>query len=160
MSFKGWLYKANYDSPELHGITLGLHELEMKGGLIVHATHLEGTRMKEFLIDDLYRGDFLEGVMAVKYPLEMMPLKVVELDRAGRVDQWIKHWWGCQPLIKLDHVGCLTQGQGSESYLWVPPSNGDGDSYVNDHRIKAQEALHVSGGGRGNTQKEWILEWG
>ena len=85
------MYKANYDSPELHGITLGLHESEMKGGLIVHATHLEGTRMKEFLIDDLYRGDFLEGVMAVKYPLEMMPLKVVELDRAGRVDQWIKH---------------------------------------------------------------------
>ena len=67
---------------------------------------------------------------------------------------------GMSTTDKIGSCGLFNSRSRFRSYLWVPPSNGDGDSYVNDHRIKAQEALHVSGGGRGNTQKEWILEWG
>ena len=58
--------------------------------------------------------------MAGKYSLGVLPLDVGALDRAGGIYQWIINWWGCQPLIKLDHVGCFTRGKGSESYIGSP----------------------------------------
>ena len=51
----------------------------------------------------------------------MLTLDVGELVRAGDLDKWIINWWGCQPLIKLDHMGWFTQDKGLEIYLWSPP---------------------------------------
>ena len=77
--------------------------------------------MKEVVIVGLYRGEFLEGVMAVKYIMEMLPLDVGALDIGIGLEQLIRNWWGCQPPIKLDYVCWFTQDQGSESYFWSPP---------------------------------------
>ena len=49
--------------------------------------------MNELVIYGLSGGDFLEGVVAVKDPLEMLPLDVGSLGRAGRLKQWILNWW-------------------------------------------------------------------
>ena len=74
MVFEGWFYKDNTTSPELHIITLGPHETEMNGNLIINVIHVGGTRMKELGIDSLSRGKLLEGVMAGQDTLEMLPL--------------------------------------------------------------------------------------
>ena len=93
----------------------------MRGYLISHVIHVVGTRMKELGIDGLSRGDFLEWVMTVKYPLGVLPLDVVALDRYFGCDKWIRYWWGCKSLIKLNHVVWFTQGHSSEGYMWSPP---------------------------------------
>ena len=103
--FEGCFYKANSDSTELHFVNLRLNEAEIKGDIIVHMIHVTGTRMKELRIDDFSRGEFLEGVMAGKDHLEMLTLDVEALNRAGGLKQLIRNWQGCQPLIKLDHLG-------------------------------------------------------
>ena len=84
--------KANSYSPELHGITLRLREEDMKVYLIVHVIHVAGTRMKELGIDGLSIGDFLEGVMAGKMPLEILPLDFLALEREGGIKKWIRNW--------------------------------------------------------------------
>ena len=65
----------------------------MKVKLTVHVIHVAGKRMNELVIYGLSGGDFLEGVVAVKDPLEMLPLDVGSLGRAGRLKQWILNWW-------------------------------------------------------------------
>ena len=77
----------------------------MKGDLIVHVIHVAGNCMKELGIDGLYIGYFPEGVMSLKYHLEMLPRYVGAWDILGGIDKWIRNWWGCQPLIKLYHMG-------------------------------------------------------
>ena len=42
--------------------------------LFLHVIHVTGTQMKELEIEVLSRGGFLEGVMAGKDPLRMLPL--------------------------------------------------------------------------------------
>ena len=59
--------------------------------------------------------------MSVKDTLDVLPMGIGALDRVGRLYQWTKHLWGCQPLMKLDHVGWFTQGHVPEGYLWSPP---------------------------------------
>ena len=92
----------------------------MRVKIIIYKIHVAGTWTKKPGIDGLFRGDFLEGVTTLKYILEMLPLDVGALDRAGGIDQWIRYWWVYQQLIKLDHVHWFTQGNGSEGYMWFP----------------------------------------
>ena len=68
MLFGVFFYEENSTSPELDGITMRLHKAEMKGDLIFHVIYVAVTCIKELGIDGLYRGEFLEGVMAGKYP--------------------------------------------------------------------------------------------
>ena len=51
----------------------------------------------------------------------MLPLDVGSLDILYGIETWIRDWWGCQTLIKLDHMGWFTQGKISENCLWSPP---------------------------------------
>ena len=76
-----------------------LHEAEMKGDLIVHVIHVTGTRMKELGIGGLSRGDLLEDVVDGKYPFSMLPLYFEALERLVGLEQWIRYWWVCHPLI-------------------------------------------------------------
>ena len=87
MMFKGFFYKANSASPEMHDITLSMDEEDTKSNLIFHVIHVTGTRIKELGIYGLYRGDFLEGIITRKYPLEMLPLDVGALDRVGGLNK-------------------------------------------------------------------------
>ena len=47
--------------------------------------HVEVTCIKGLGIDGLSGGDFLEGVLAGKYPLEMLPLYNGSMNRAGGI---------------------------------------------------------------------------
>ena len=90
MVFEGCFYKANFTSPELHDTTLRLHGVDINSDLIVHVIQVAGTWTKELVIGILSRGDLLEGVMSGKDPLEILPLEIESLDRAGVIKQWIK----------------------------------------------------------------------
>ena len=70
MVFKVFFNTDNYASPELHGITLSLHEAEMKGELIVLVTHVTDPHMKELGIDFFSRGEFLWEYNISWFPIE------------------------------------------------------------------------------------------
>ena len=68
MVFKGCFYKSNSASPELHNITLRLHEVEMKGDLHIRVIHVKVAQINELGIYCLSRVDFMKGVMDGKIP--------------------------------------------------------------------------------------------
>ena len=69
MVFNDCFYKANSTIPDLHIIILRLHEVEMRGELIVHVINVAEIQIKELVIFSLSKGDSLEVVMARKDPL-------------------------------------------------------------------------------------------
>ena len=112
MLFEGYFYKTNSASTYLHIITLRLHENDIRDDIIVYVIHVVGTLMKELGINNLSRGDLLEGVMSRKDPLEILPMDIGALDRVFEIEKRIRDWWGFKPLIKLYNVGWFTQRNG------------------------------------------------
>ena len=95
MVFESTFYKGHSKtSSKLSGIILRLRKAERDGGLVLHVIHVAGTRMKDWGVDGLSRGDLLEGMLAGKDPLSFIPLSKGANERSeGRVAQWVKSWW-------------------------------------------------------------------
>ena len=55
--FESVLYKGTLKSPLLFELVLRLHQVQMRGELILHVIHIAGTHMIEAGIDCLSRGD-------------------------------------------------------------------------------------------------------
>ena len=70
------LYKGNSNIPLLFEILLYLHQVQMKGELILHVVHIVGTRMIDPGIDGLSRGNNLGGIMRGLEPLKFLPLNI------------------------------------------------------------------------------------
>ena len=51
--FEIFFYKETSESPLLFGIVLRLHQVHMRGELILHVIHIVGTRMIEAGIDGI-----------------------------------------------------------------------------------------------------------
>ena len=64
-------YKGTSKSTLLFLLVLRLHQVQMKGELILQCVNLSGTRMIEVLIDGLYRGNNLGGLMRVLEHLQI-----------------------------------------------------------------------------------------
>jgi hypothetical protein len=123
--FEGTYYKGMSSSKKLFDLMLRLQKAQAEGSLILHVIHIAGTRMKEAGIDGLSRGDMLEGMMVGRNPLSYLPLSLNANERStGKVEEWVRGWWGAQPLLTLDAEGWFTKGQGSTSCLWMPPPTG------------------------------------
>ena len=120
--FEGTYYKGTSSSKKLFDLTLRLRKAQTMGKLILHVIHIAGTRMKEAGIDGMSRGDMLEGMMAGIDPLSFLPLGLDanEISK-GKVEEWVRSWWGTQPLLTLSPEGWFEEGQGSTPCLWMPP---------------------------------------
>ena len=71
---EGTYYKGYSVSKKLSRILLGFHEAAQRGGgVIVHVFHVAGTRMKEFGVGGLSRGDLPEGIFKGGNPLQYFP---------------------------------------------------------------------------------------
>ena len=96
--FESTYYKGYSQSRKLSDIALRLHKLQREGNLILHVVHIAGTRMKEWGVDGLSRGDLLDGMMAGKDPLSFIPLNKGADERSnGAVKRWISQWWNVWP---------------------------------------------------------------
>jgi hypothetical protein len=123
--FEGTYYKGTSSSKKLFDLTLRLRKAQTLGKLILHVIHIAGTRMKEAGIDGMSRGDMLEGMMAGIDPLSFLPLGLDANERSkGKVEEWVRSWWGTQPLLSLSPEGWFEEGQGSTPCLWMPPPAG------------------------------------
>ena len=96
--FESTYYKGYSQSRKLSGIILRLHKLQREEGLILHVVHIAGTRMKDWGVDGLSRGDLLDGMMAGKDPLSFIPLNKGADERSnGAVKSWVSEWWSAWP---------------------------------------------------------------
>ena len=124
--FENCYYKGHSGSEKLSDIILRLHLAQRSGRLILHVIHVAGTRMKDWGVDGLSRGDQLEGFLALHDPMTLVPLWETAIVRAGssQLRTWLEGWWGgwlgtTLTLLAPDHWFQLWRVPGPR--LWVPP---------------------------------------
>ena len=86
-------YKGSSSSRMLFDLVLRMRKLQMDGDLILHVTHISGTRIQACGVDALSRGNTSEGVMSSDKLLSYLPLHLSALDRSKNVLDWVKTWW-------------------------------------------------------------------
>ena len=93
--FEDCYYKGHSASKELSDIILRLYLAQRNSHPRLHVTHVAGTRMKALGVDDLSRGDYLEGFLALHDPMALVPLSKGALSRDGsqRLQAWLDGWW-------------------------------------------------------------------
>ena len=67
-------YKVTFKKPLMFELVLRLHQVYMRGELILHVIHITCTQMIEAGIDGLSRENILRGVMRGINPLQFFPL--------------------------------------------------------------------------------------
>ena len=93
--FENCYYKGHSASEKLSDIILRLHLAQRSGRLILHVIHVAGTRMKDWGVDGLSRGDQLEGFLARHDQMTLVPLWESAIVRAsGQLRTWLDGWWG------------------------------------------------------------------
>jgi len=130
-TFEFTFYRGYSTSWKLSAIILRLYQAMRDGDLILHVIHVAGTRMKEWGVDGLSRGDLLEGMMSGLDPLLFIPLSEGANERSsGKVEDWVRSWWmelegkipwGNLPLtvVTKDNLFDLHKVEGPR--LWMPP---------------------------------------
>ena len=98
---------------------------------MLHVIHVAGTRMKAWGVDGLSRADLLDGMMAGEDPLSFIPLDKGAGQRSeGRVQEWIRKWWGggegAKPalgaaLVEVTKEMMFELNTVEGARLWVPP---------------------------------------
>ena len=86
-------YKGSSSSRMLFDLVLRVRKLQMSGDLILHVTHISGTRMQMCGVDALSRGNTSEGVISGDKLLSYLLLHLSALDRSKNVLDWVKTWW-------------------------------------------------------------------
>ena len=74
-------------------LVLMLHQVQMRGELILHVIHIVGTGMIESGIDGLYRGSNLGRMTRVLNTLQFVPLDKEVVARSTKLESWIRMWW-------------------------------------------------------------------
>ena len=111
--FEGTFFRRYLSSKKLNDIIFRLHMLERKTGCILHVINLAGTHTKRAGIDGLSRGDFLEGMMAERNPLDCIPLnEEADVRENGNVEDWVQLWWND---VSGEAWYIQTQDQGSRT---------------------------------------------
>jgi hypothetical protein len=105
-------YKGNSPSRLLFELVLRLQRLEMHRNLILHITHVAGTRMMSQGTDGLSRGLFTGGVMVHQHMLSFIPLHQMAIDRCSALLPWIRDWWPVSPLKPLTPTDWYERGHG------------------------------------------------
>ena len=92
--FESVFYKGTSNPPLLFKLVLRLHQVQMRGEMILHVVHIAGTQMIEAGIDGLSRGKNLGGMMRGMNPLQFFLLDQGAVARSGKLELWIRTWWG------------------------------------------------------------------
>ena len=116
--FESVFYKEKSKSPLLFEIVLLLHQVNMRGELILHIIHITGTRMIEARIDDIYRGINLGVTMRGLKTFQFVPLDQEAVVRLAKLEPWIRTSWGdslsgLSTKYWFEHKG--------DNLLWDPP---------------------------------------
>jgi hypothetical protein len=140
-------YRGNSTSCKLFELVLRLRQLEMAGDLILHVVHVTGTRMIEAGPAGGSHGDFNQGMMAGESALQFIPLYLTALERAPKLEEWIRSWWNSElgELQSLMSEGWFTQGHGEGACLWAPqPAAADVVAEeLGEARLKRPHVMHV-----------------
>ena len=91
--FESVLYKGISKSLLLFEIVLCIHQVQMKGELIIHIVNIAGTRMIEAGIDGLYIVNNLGGVMRDMEPFQFVPLGKVYTKISDNLVPWLRYLW-------------------------------------------------------------------
>jgi hypothetical protein len=123
--FESTYYRGHSASRKLSDIILRLQLAAKEGDIILHVVHVAGTRMKEWGVDGLSRGDMLEGMMVGKDPLSFIPLDKGAGERSqDKLEDWIRSWWDKawpQPLVTLTKEMWFELRDLAAPRLWMPP---------------------------------------
>ncbi len=128
---EGAYYKGNSPSRLLFELVLRLRQLEMHSNLLLHVTHVTGSRMINQGTDGLSRGLFAGGILMDQNMLSYIPLHQAALDRSTTLCAWITEWWPCTPLIPLTPADWYERGHGLQggsydaSGVWLPQENSE-----------------------------------
>jgi hypothetical protein len=128
---EGAYYKGNSPSRLLFELVLRLRQLEMHSNLLLHVTHVAGSRMINQGTDGLSRGLFAGGILMDQNMLSYIPLHQAALDRSTTLCAWITEWWPCTPLIPLTPADWYERGHGLQggsydaSGVWLPQENSE-----------------------------------
>ena len=115
-------YKGSSSSRMLFDLVLRMRKLQMGGDLILHVTHISGTRIQACGVDALSRGNTSEGVMSSDKLLSYLPLHLSALDRSKNVLDWVKTWWLEDEKLTLPTPESWFEKVFSRgNFLWLPP---------------------------------------
>ena len=120
--FERTFWKGSSTNEKLHETILRLRKISLTRRLRTLVYHISGERMKRIGVDGLSRGDMYEGVLAGGDPLDYVPFNEGANARSeGRVEEWVKTWWGPFTLRTLTPEGWFEAAHGSAPCLWMPP---------------------------------------
>ena len=137
LDFGGTLFREHSRSKKLNDIIFKLCMLERETCCILYVIHIAGTHTKRAGIDGSSRGDFLEGVMVGRKPLDYIPYNEGAGARTnGQEEECVQLWWKdvsgnawCGHELKLLEPNDWFDLPNSKSpRLWVPPG-GYGNHY-------------------------------
>jgi len=128
---EGAYYHGNSPSRLLFDLVLRLRQLEMHGNLILHLTHVAGTRMVSQGTDGLSRGLTTGGVMIHQHMLQFVPLHLSACDRCPCLLPWIQDWWPTPPVSPLTPTDWFERGYGlcgshrDSCGVWMPHESAE-----------------------------------
>jgi hypothetical protein len=128
---EGAYYRGNSPSKLLFELVLRLRRLEMHGNLILHLTHVAGTRMVSQGTDGLSRGLVTGGVMIHQPMLQFVPLHLPACDRCPALLPWIQDWWPTPPVVPLSPIDWFERGHGlsgghrDSCGMWIPHESSE-----------------------------------
>jgi hypothetical protein len=119
--------------------------MEMNKGLIIHVTHVVGTRMKAQGTDGISRGNKSMGVMWGVPMEQFCPLHKNAFERSPALKSWLTTATELLNPVFLEPKDWFLQGQGSGNYIWTPaPAAADVVvEQLGKARHKRSSSLHL-----------------
>jgi hypothetical protein len=140
-------FKGNSSSEYLYDLVLRLRELEMRGDLILHMTHVAGTRVVEEGADGESRGDLSTGAMAGTPVVDYVPLHRDAVSLEPGVKQWLEKSWDTNrgELSFLTPNDWFTHGVTPKNCVWTPaPAAADAAAEQMARRIHQHpDSCHI-----------------
>jgi hypothetical protein len=155
------LYSGSSSSKKLLGLVLRFKALQTKYSVVVHVSHVAGTRMIVQGTDGISRGKTNEGVMAGEEILSFIPTHQSAPKRTDGIVEWIKSWLGDESILlsPMDWYGRGHDITGwtkhsdnfwrpsleTSKYIWSPaPASADAAlEEFRVARIKRHKSTHV-----------------
>ena len=116
--FEGALFYGTSKIPLLFEFVFMLHQVQIRGELILHVIHIADTRMTETGIYGLSRGDNLGEMMKGMNPLQFIVLYQGLVVKSAKLEPWISNWWG--KLLTSLSVEDYFEHKG-DNIQWDPP---------------------------------------
>jgi len=138
-------WKGYSSNRELSEIVLGMRLLEMEYDLVLHVTHVSGSRMISQGTDGLLRADHSAGVMAGMGMTYYIPLNESAFDRSTVLRQKLERYLRCLRFDFLTPEQWFDEHHCFGNFIWSPPPAA-ADAVVDllgKAKHKRPECMHV-----------------